>query len=289
MTASPYSIVLCPAVKAARVLRPPPRGPWAKLPLGGLGVDETVGDYGASFAGSFGGTVPDHVDEPPALEHEECEHCAKVLQAATTQRPGAHHTPDPVVRKLKSGEKADWSCRLCKVGIPSGATAPVSHRRFYVAREGHRKQAHPKLSAKKFKKLETLRMTRDPKIVMKHRARMLNKSRAKHLSGDALPGVLAFSWPHPRKRKASDGLDTKLVLKSAWRCSKCVYRTRSPTEAKRHTCGGLLLPKFIKARVAQLKKMRKQVAKLQHGIAADLLEGVFTKALDMVGGDSVDP
>ena len=204
-------------------------------------------------------------------------------------RPGAHHTPDPVVRKLKSGEKADWSCRLCKVGIPSGATAPVSHRRFYVAREGHRKQAHPKLSAKKFKKLETLRMTRDPKIVMKHRARMLNKSRAKHLSGDALPGVLAFSWPHPRKRKASDGLDTKLVLKSAWRCSKCVYRTRSPTEAKRHTCGGLLLPKFIKARVAQLKKMRKQVAKLQHGIAADLLEGVFTKALDMVGGDSVDP
>ena len=52
---------------------------------------------------------------------------------------------------------------------------------------------------------------------------------------------------------------------------------------KKHVCKPTE-PRHTKARVAALKKVCKQVRKLQHGVPQDMLERTVARALQLIGG-----
>ena len=125
-----------------------------------------------------------------------------------------------------------------------------------------------------------------PQWFMKARIRELNKGVARRVKDDVEfeKGWVSFRWPYIVFRQRTKR--TKLCVQTAWKCRACGQCTRVKKERKLDLkrCGSCadLLPGHRR----KLREIKKEAAKLDHGLDHQTVAALFDAAFQALGGVS---
>lgn len=157
--------------------------------------------------------------------HNVCYHKAEVGYRECAQTG--------LIRAFAAADEVGWKCPLCDFGIEATKLSVVSESVAGAAKKKHRKDCHPTTTIAAWRRLQSLGTQQGSAYRQSQRTMMLNVSIAR-VEKDFLQSgghqLQAFMWPVV-KWKSKDK-PSRLSIRRAWRCRKCLCCFRASREAK---------------------------------------------------------